>query len=203
MTAKRPNVLAIVLAGGEGKRLMPLTADRAKPAVPFAGDRHRLIDFALSNVVNSGYLKVVVLTQYKSHRNSILTAVAIAAFCPQCTCRLPRGQPFTPAGANFSISAVQGINTGSPTGATGVSPQVNGDFEFKDSIGVSYDQGNGQLKDFGLGLYRDSAHQTQSTGLRVTYAAPVDAFSVKVTLGRFRHQVDRHILQIWLKWSQA
>ncbi len=61
-----PKVLAVVLAGGEGKRLMPLTADRAKPAVPFGGI-YRLIDFALSNVVNSGYLKVVVLTQYKSH----------------------------------------------------------------------------------------------------------------------------------------
>ena len=61
-----PKVLAIVLAGGEGKRLMPLTADRAKPAVPFGGT-YRLIDFALSNIVNSGYLKVVVLTQYKSH----------------------------------------------------------------------------------------------------------------------------------------
>lgn len=59
-------VLAIVLAGGEGKRLMPLTADRAKPAVPFAGS-YRLIDFALSNVVNSGFHRVVVLTQYKSH----------------------------------------------------------------------------------------------------------------------------------------
>ena len=64
--APRKKVLAIVLAGGEGKRLMPLTADRAKPAVPFGGI-YRLIDFALSNVVNSGYLKVVVLTQYKSH----------------------------------------------------------------------------------------------------------------------------------------
>ena len=63
---QRKNVLAIVLAGGEGKRLMPLTADRAKPAVPYAGI-YRLIDFALSNVVNSGYLQVVVLTQYKSH----------------------------------------------------------------------------------------------------------------------------------------
>ncbi|WP_139981529.1 glucose-1-phosphate adenylyltransferase [Nocardioides litoris] len=62
----RKKVLAIVLAGGEGKRLMPLTADRAKPAVPFAGI-YRLIDYALSNVVNSGYLKIVVLTQYKSH----------------------------------------------------------------------------------------------------------------------------------------
>ncbi|MBT1001819.1 glucose-1-phosphate adenylyltransferase [Paenarthrobacter sp. DKR-5] len=62
----RRNVLAIVLAGGEGNRLMPLTADRAKPAVPFAGS-YRLIDFALSNLMNSGYLQIVVLTQYKSH----------------------------------------------------------------------------------------------------------------------------------------
>jgi glucose-1-phosphate adenylyltransferase len=55
-----------VLAGGEGKRLMPLTLDRAKPAVPFGGS-YRLIDFALSNLVNAGYLKICVLTQYKSH----------------------------------------------------------------------------------------------------------------------------------------
>jgi glucose-1-phosphate adenylyltransferase len=61
-----PKVLAIVLAGGEGKRLMPLTADRAKPAVPFGG-LYRLVDFALSNLVNGGYLQIVVLTQYKSH----------------------------------------------------------------------------------------------------------------------------------------
>jgi glucose-1-phosphate adenylyltransferase len=61
-----PRILAIVLAGGEGKRLMPLTADRAKPAVPFGG-MYRLIDFALSNLVNSRYLQIVVLTQYKSH----------------------------------------------------------------------------------------------------------------------------------------
>jgi glucose-1-phosphate adenylyltransferase len=60
------NVFGIVLAGGEGKRLMPLTVDRAKPAVPFGGN-YRLIDFALSNLVNGGMRRIVVLTQYKSH----------------------------------------------------------------------------------------------------------------------------------------
>lgn len=62
----RVPVLSIVLAGGEGKRLLPLTLDRAKPAVPFGG-KYRLIDFAISNLVNAGFRKVVVLTQYKSH----------------------------------------------------------------------------------------------------------------------------------------
>jgi len=66
MVMVEPRVLSIVLAGGEGKRLFPLTADRAKPAVPFAG-HYRLIDFALSNLANAGYHRIVVLTQYKSH----------------------------------------------------------------------------------------------------------------------------------------
>ena len=57
--------MSMVLAGGMGKRLMPLTRDRAKPAVPFGG-HYRLIDFALSNLVNGGYRRIVVLTQYKS-----------------------------------------------------------------------------------------------------------------------------------------
>lgn len=57
--------MSMVLAGGVGKRLMPLTRDRAKPAVPFGG-HYRLIDFALSNLVNGGYRRIVVLTQYKS-----------------------------------------------------------------------------------------------------------------------------------------
>jgi glucose-1-phosphate adenylyltransferase len=60
------HVLGIVLAGGEGKRLLPLTADRAKPAVPFGGS-YRLIDFVLSNLVNGGFYRICVLTQYKSH----------------------------------------------------------------------------------------------------------------------------------------
>jgi glucose-1-phosphate adenylyltransferase len=68
-----PKILSIVLAGGEGRRLWPLTADRAKPAVPIAG-RYRLIDFVLSNLVNSGMLKIKVLTQYKS--DSLNTHIA-------------------------------------------------------------------------------------------------------------------------------
>jgi glucose-1-phosphate adenylyltransferase len=62
----RENVLAIILAGGEGKRLFPLTSDRVKSAVPFGG-AYRIIDFVLSNFVNSGFTKIKVLTQYKSH----------------------------------------------------------------------------------------------------------------------------------------
>src|ERR687885_748847 len=61
-----PRVLGIVLAGGEGKRLAPLTQDRAKPAVPFGGN-YRLIDFVLSNLVNAEIRQIAVLTQYKSH----------------------------------------------------------------------------------------------------------------------------------------
>src|SRR6478672_10944362 len=57
--------LAMILAGGEGRRLAPLTQERAKPAVPFGG-RYRIIDFVLSNFANSGVLRMKVLTQYKS-----------------------------------------------------------------------------------------------------------------------------------------
>ncbi|WP_327085546.1 glucose-1-phosphate adenylyltransferase [Nonomuraea sp. NBC_01738] len=59
------SVLAVVLAGGQGKRLLPLTMGRAKPNIPFGG-MFRLIDFVLSNLTNAGYLKIVVLTQYQS-----------------------------------------------------------------------------------------------------------------------------------------
>jgi glucose-1-phosphate adenylyltransferase len=60
-----PDTLAVVLAGGQGERLYPLTRDRSKPAVPFGGV-YRIIDFTLSNCLNSGFRKIYVLTQYKS-----------------------------------------------------------------------------------------------------------------------------------------
>lgn len=62
---KYKNIITFVLAGGKGERLYPLTKDRAKPAVPFGGS-YRIIDFTLSNAINSGLKKIYVLTQYKS-----------------------------------------------------------------------------------------------------------------------------------------
>src|ERR1700730_15022664 len=59
------DVLTLILAGGRGSRLEPLTRDRAKPAVPFGG-HYRIIDFSLSNAINSGLRRMFVLTQYKA-----------------------------------------------------------------------------------------------------------------------------------------
>ena len=61
----RLRVLGIVLAGGKGTRLYPLTKERAKPAVPFGG-KYRIVDFVLSNFINSGIYSIYVLTQFKS-----------------------------------------------------------------------------------------------------------------------------------------
>ncbi|MES9936310.1 MAG: glucose-1-phosphate adenylyltransferase [Sedimenticola sp.] len=60
------NTLTLILAGGQGSRLQPLTSDRAKPAVPFGG-KYRIIDFALVNCLHSGLRRILVMTQYKSH----------------------------------------------------------------------------------------------------------------------------------------
>ncbi|MFH1729222.1 MAG: glucose-1-phosphate adenylyltransferase [Pseudomonadota bacterium] len=77
----RGKILAMILAGGEGKRLAPLTRDRAKPAVPFGG-KYRIIDFVLSNFVNSGILRIKVLTQYKSYSltNHLIRGWALSPF---------------------------------------------------------------------------------------------------------------------------
>jgi len=73
--ARRPRVLAMIMAGGKGERLNPLTRDRSKPAVPFGG-RHRIVDFVLSNFINSGMLALYVLVQYKSQ--SLIEHVRLA-----------------------------------------------------------------------------------------------------------------------------
>src|SRR3990172_5535873 len=63
---KHADALTIILAGGQGERLFPLTKDRSKPAVPFGGV-YRILDFTLSNCLNSDLRRILVLTQYKSH----------------------------------------------------------------------------------------------------------------------------------------
>ncbi|WP_394281239.1 glucose-1-phosphate adenylyltransferase [Corynebacterium sp.] len=108
----KSNVLAIVLAGGEGKRLFPLTADRAKPAVPFGGN-YRLIDFVLSNLVNAGFLKIAVLTQYKSHSldRHIATAWNVAGPTQQYIASVPAQQRRGKRWYNGSADAiVQSLN---------------------------------------------------------------------------------------------
>ncbi len=76
------DLVAVILAGGEGKRLNPLTRDRAKPAVPFAG-QYRIIDFTLSNCLNSHIRKIIVLTQYKSVSASRHLAAGWSIFNPE------------------------------------------------------------------------------------------------------------------------
>ena len=108
----QPRVLAIVLAGGEGKRLFPLTADRAKPAVPFGGN-YRLIDFVLSNLVNAGYMRIAVLTQYKSHSldRHVATAWNVSGPTQQYIASVPAQQRRGKRWYNGSADAiVQSLN---------------------------------------------------------------------------------------------
>jgi glucose-1-phosphate adenylyltransferase len=101
-----------VLAGGAGKRLSPLTADRAKPAVPFGG-LYRLIDFALSNLVNANCLRVCVLTQYKSHSldRHITTTWRMSALLGNYVTPVPAQQRLGPHWFTGSADAIhQSLN---------------------------------------------------------------------------------------------
>jgi glucose-1-phosphate adenylyltransferase len=105
-------VMGIVLAGGEGKRLAPLTADRAKPAVPFGG-LYRLVDFALSNLVNAGVLRIAVLTQYKSHSldRHISTTWRMSALLGNYVTPVPAQQRLGPRWYTGSADAIyQSLN---------------------------------------------------------------------------------------------
>src|SRR5882757_5029466 len=106
------SVLGVVLAGGEGKRLWPLTADRAKPAVPFGGN-YRLIDFVLSNLVNAGMSKLCVLTQYKSHSldRHISTTWRLSSVLGQYITPVPAQQRLGPRWYTGSADAIfQSLN---------------------------------------------------------------------------------------------
>jgi hypothetical protein len=116
---------------------------------------------------------------------ALLAAGALFVASSSANAVLLQGNPFIPVGANFQIFALQGIDSSTPTGKTGFSPQVNRDFEFAGATGVSYDRGNGQLTDFGLGLYLNSQQQVQSTGLNIRYNGLVNASSVNVTVEDF------------------
>lgn len=104
---RRDLLLGIVLAGGEGKRLMPLTADRAKPAVPFGGS-YRLVDFVLSNLVNARMLKIAVLTQYKSHSldKHITTAWRMSTLLGNFVTPVPAQQRLGPRWYTGSADAI-------------------------------------------------------------------------------------------------
>jgi hypothetical protein len=115
----------------------------------------------------------------------LLVALASILSTSHANAAMVLGNPYTPTGADFSIFALQGIDSSNPFGATSANPQVNIGVEFRDGIGVSYDKGGSQLQNFGVGLYSTQSQVTQSTGLRVQYNAPVDVSSVTITLEDF------------------
>ena len=93
------------------------------------------------------------------------------------------GASYSPTGSDYTVTALQGIDSSNPNGQSAI---VNLDFEMKPSIGVTYDQGGGKLKDFGIGLY-SSGHNgpVESTGLAVTYDTLVTASSATLTVEDF------------------
>ena len=108
----RQRILGIVLAGGAGQRLAPLTADRAKSAVPFGG-LYRVVDFALSNLVNGGVQRICVLTQYKSHslNRHITTVWRLCTLLDNWVVPVPAQQRVGPAWQVGSADAIyQSLN---------------------------------------------------------------------------------------------
>lgn len=119
---------------------------------------------------------------------AILAALVLSANASAQVQRV--GNPYTPNGSDFSVTALQGIDSSNPLGQSS-SAQVNLNFEFNPSIGVTYDQGNGHLKDFGIGLYQmDHSKQVESTGLSIRYSSLVSASSANLTVEDF--DLDNH-----------
>ncbi len=113
---------------------------------------------------------------------TVASLLALTSNAPAAVIR--EGPSYRPTGANYQIFAAQGIDPSTPLGKTGFNPQVNRNFEINPSIGVTYDKGNG-LTDFGLGLYKNAAGVTQSTGLNIQFDSSVIASSVIFTVADF------------------
>jgi len=115
-------------------------------------------------------------------------ALAVAALFGAASSQaavIEQGNPYVPAGANFQIFGLQGVTPSTPLGLSGFNTQVNTNFEFTPSIGVSYDTGGAKLTDFGLGLYQPSGGAIQSTGLKIQYNQLVSASSITFTVEDF------------------
>jgi len=139
-------------------------------------------------------------TQHLTVRRPAMGILAAAAACLLATGLTAQGAPidpdaknvvnlgttYTPAGANYTITAVQGIDAANPLGIGGASPQVNQNFEFTGSIAVSYQNSSGGLSADAISLYNNGTTSgIQSNGLRFQYNSQVTASSVTVTLQDF------------------
>jgi hypothetical protein len=120
-------------------------------------------------------------------RKAIGTLFTFATFALAATpfAQTRVGGTYTPSGANYSITAVQGIDASHQYGQSQYSPQVDLNYEMNPSIGVAYDQGDGKLKDFGIGLYTDKSKDVASTGLFIKYDSMVDANTADLVLEDF------------------
>ena len=114
-----------------------------------------------------------------------LVAGVLALVIASANATVQLGNPYTPAGADYTITAKQGVNSTNGSGGTSTGAVVNQDFEFKGTLGVSYSPtNNGNFTDFGVGIY-SSGGSTFSSGLQITYHQPALASSASVTLADF------------------